>query len=264
MILRDKLVGKIAVRGGVYYEIRGVIYAPRGIETNRVFALLLHNGTSYALFDMNSGWVRQLIESLAGVPVKYKAYIGTRQPVLMSVLNRLDLSLLVGGNMLSREVESWMNAAEFGVLTQPSSLFEIKGATSMAPQMQESELYPLGTLVHRVEKSNTLSPKPAKIIAHLQPIGKYKLACIGGDEIEEYHSNLVPAKESFDYIITNRPHYESLVDCGELFNRKDKFILINGFLYNKKASIAIEHKKYKQYFKEIKNDSVPEPSSTNK
>lgn len=82
------------------------------------------------------------------------------------------------------------------------------------------------------------------------------------------HRDLIPSRELFDYIV-KMDSYESLFDCGILFNKGERFILIDGYLHNRTNDIILNYSKFKDKFKEYvtlpestsKTEKIPQPPS---
>lgn len=136
-------------------------------------------------------------------------------------------------------------------------------------QKHLEEMYPLSLIVYRRLNSNSKlfdQRYTGKIVEYSGVRNGnhyYSVSFLHEGTDRYYHHDIIPAERSFDAIF-DTCGYTAKVDCKELFSIGDKFIDIDGYLYNKTHSIILKFENQKNNFIKNITENAPVQISTNK
>ncbi len=131
------------------------------------------------------------------------------------------------------------------------------------------EPYKPNTIVYqKSEDSKLFNQVAGKVIEHLSSMSngnhKYLVHFLNNGTDHYYHNNLIPTENYFEHSF-EQYGFTAKVDCGELFKIGDKFLDVNGYLYNKAHSVILKLDSHKHNFtKHItqqENATIQKPAS---
>jgi hypothetical protein len=160
--------------------------------------------------------------------------------------------------ILAQFVE-FINATKITNIIIDPDTFEIVVSTDIKPSMDP---YKLGTIVYDARRAlqnlgNAIGSQQyiGKIITCTQSLNTYRYGIQFLDRFVVLpHNQILPANDFFDNCNYNA--YTSTVDCNALFFKGQKFLLRNGYLYNKDSSVVLDYKKFNKLFKLIEDEAA--------